>query len=57
MAKGDSHMAKNVAKESCCIAPTLEAGQLDEINWICSLPDIQMKKKEKVFVELWSVLG
>jgi hypothetical protein len=23
MAKGDSHMAKNVAKESCCIAPTL----------------------------------
>jgi hypothetical protein len=23
MAKGDTHMAKNVAKESCCIAPTL----------------------------------
>jgi hypothetical protein len=23
MAKGDSHMAKNVAKESGCIAPTL----------------------------------
>jgi hypothetical protein len=26
MAKGDSHMEKNVAKESCCIAPTLVVG-------------------------------
>jgi hypothetical protein len=31
MAKGDSHMAKNVAKESCCVAPTLSLNILEVI--------------------------
>jgi hypothetical protein len=41
MAKGDYHMAKNVAKESCCIAPTLHTSRspltLPYVYVLCSL--------------------